>query len=98
MGRGTADGPYLAINGNLFAEYSDIFLAVQDPASQRTQNLISHKQDSRIRVRQVSHFVMQNSPASGHAGTGNDYLRPLHVRSEERRVGKECRSRWSPYH
>src|SRR2546430_17300044 len=24
----------------------------------------------------------------------NDYL----VRSEERRVGKECRSRWSPYH
>ena len=27
--------------------------------------------------------------------------RPLpvqYVRSEERRVGKECRSRWSPYH
>src|SRR5690554_5685198 len=22
----------------------------------------------------------------------------LHFRSEERRVGKECRSRWSPYH
>src|SRR2546427_5937141 len=22
----------------------------------------------------------------------------LHQRSEERRVGKECRSRWSPYH
>ncbi len=22
----------------------------------------------------------------------------LHNRSEERRVGKECRSRWSPYH
>ena len=21
-----------------------------------------------------------------------------HKRSEERRVGKECRSRWSPYH
>ena len=21
-----------------------------------------------------------------------------HDRSEERRVGKECRSRWSPYH
>ena len=21
-----------------------------------------------------------------------------HYRSEERRVGKECRSRWSPYH
>ena len=24
--------------------------------------------------------------------------RPEYVRSEERRVGKECRSRWSPYH
>ena len=27
----------------------------------------------------------------------NNYLL-LSVRSEERRVGKECRSRWSPYH
>src|SRR2546430_13757106 len=44
------------------------------------------------------------------AGTGRDAIpdrvresRPPHVgpgesRSEERRVGKECRSRWSPYH
>src|SRR3712207_9218193 len=24
--------------------------------------------------------------------------RPVDIRSEERRVGKECRSRWSPYH
>ena len=23
---------------------------------------------------------------------------PISLRSEERRVGKECRSRWSPYH
>ena len=23
---------------------------------------------------------------------------PKYLRSEERRVGKECRSRWSPYH
>ena len=26
------------------------------------------------------------------------YLTDLFGRSEERRVGKECRSRWSPYH
>ena len=25
-------------------------------------------------------------------------LEPMQARSEERRVGKECRSRWSPYH
>ena len=24
--------------------------------------------------------------------------REAEIRSEERRVGKECRSRWSPYH
>ena len=26
------------------------------------------------------------------------YAVPMIIRSEERRVGKECRSRWSPYH
>ena len=26
------------------------------------------------------------------------FLDPTFCRSEERRVGKECRSRWSPYH
>ena len=34
---------------------------------------------------------------------GNKYLEDVDsekcvIRSEERRVGKECRSRWSPYH
>ena len=27
-----------------------------------------------------------------------DFLQIAVLRSEERRVGKECRSRWSPYH
>ena len=27
-----------------------------------------------------------------------DAVRAMTMRSEERRVGKECRSRWSPYH
>src|SRR5436853_7895799 len=37
----------------------------------------------------------------GEVGIQADVLKPgLHLvkRSEERRVGKECRSRWSPYH
>ena len=30
---------------------------------------------------------------------GNRIMRDeFYLRSEERRVGKECRSRWSPYH
>ena len=40
----------------------------------------------------------RNSPAERAAA----YVKTLSVkekiRSEERRVGKECRSRWSPYH
>src|SRR2546427_3994813 len=31
-------------------------------------------------------------------GRSGAYLGENHSRSEERRVGKECRSRWSPYH
>ena len=34
------------------------------------------------------------APALRHIGGGDAPL----CRSEERRVGKECRSRWSPYH
>src|SRR5687768_8543818 len=32
------------------------------------------------------------------SGEVNDIAFTLLIRSEERRVGKECRSRWSPYH
>ena len=28
----------------------------------------------------------------------NEFTKKIKLRSEERRVGKECRSRWSPYH
>src|SRR2546422_8618300 len=45
------------------------------------------------------------SAAGGHTLTGGHpvgslaYMSPEQLmRSEERRVGKECRSRWSPYH
>src|SRR5712664_2248797 len=32
----------------------------------------------------------------GHYDRGNDFFEAFLGRSEERRVGKECRSRWSP--
>ena len=37
------------------------------------------------------------SKSSGGAGKVSREV-PVLLRSEERRVGKECRSRWSPYH
>ena len=36
-----------------------------------------------------------SAASTGSSGTENGILA---IRSEERRVGKECRSRWSPYH
>ena len=34
----------------------------------------------------------------GYGSQGHAHALNLRDRSEERRVGKECRSRWSPYH
>ena len=43
-------------------------------------------------LREIEELV-QNSRLSKH-----EFQRNKTTRSEERRVGKECRSRWSPYH
>ena len=48
-------------------------------------------QASEIQHRVLSRLV--NQAAQTEWGKKYDY-----ARSEERRVGKECRSRWSPYH
>src|SRR2546425_2257037 len=42
----------------------------------------------------------RRGPMQGGFGPGRPARRrrPVLYRSEERRVGKECRSRWSPYH
>ena len=40
----------------------------------------------------VNGATQEHTQASGESGP------PIRSRSEERRVGKECRSRWSPYH
>src|ERR1035438_10774533 len=47
----------------------------------------------------LGHHAFQKGPLY-FAGTTAQRLEDLHAafRSEERRVGKECRSRWSPYH
>ena len=42
-------------------------------------------------------FVLVGDAWCGVVGAGEREVAGF-VRSEERRVGKECRSRWSPYH
>jgi len=43
-------------------------------------------------------FLMVRTNLPGRSWLEPVILVPVFVRSEERRVGKECRSRWSPYH
>ena len=58
--------------------------------------------EGEIRVRVDKIAMTANSISYGFAGKSG-LIRYLDIyaaseRSEERRVGKECRSRWSPYH
>ena len=50
---------------------------------------------SELQKQMIDYFVICVNEFAAHFGlTEKDAM----LRSEERRVGKECRSRWSPYH
>src|SRR5207253_7598362 len=53
-----------------------------------------------IRLLRDRNFAIANAYyfLFGFALFGSTVLIPQMLRSEERRVGKECRSRWAPYH
>src|SRR3712207_9397402 len=52
-----------------------------------SSNFIAHAEDHLAAIR----TAIGDADAPG-------LMAAAHKRSEERRVGKECRSRWSPYH
>ena len=43
-------------------------------------------------------LIVFGSTTGNTEGVAENTEKVLSSRSEERRVGKECRSRWSPYH
>src|SRR5437667_9388260 len=43
-------------------------------------------------------FVLEGDRPPVGSATEDELVEVMRRRSEERRVGKECRSRWSPYH
>src|SRR5687767_13189520 len=51
-----------------------------------------------IREWQPTGIILSGGPSSVYDDDGPSADPALLDRSEERRVGKECRSRWSPYH
>src|SRR3712207_9110431 len=70
--------------------------------------LVAHLREHRTRLRQdwvgriqEAHLLQAMTGQEMSAETTlvyDNYVEVLETRSEERRVGKECRSRWSPYH
>src|SRR2546425_11117494 len=50
------------------------------------------------RLEQFERTPRSASPLAPPAPGSSPPAQPQRERSEERRVGKECRSRWSPYH
>ena len=75
----------LALQGGIFSGFS---VPVQAAATSKKQTGFVKKNGSWY------YYDKNGKKATGwyKSATGNQY------RSEERRVGKECRSRWSPYH
>ena len=55
-----------------------------------TIEALKKKHNNRGNIRKGLNVVVFMTPTS--------VALPALLRSEERRVGKECRSRWSPYH
>src|SRR5258708_39491900 len=52
-----------------------------------------------VEAMSVIAFEIARDPTSCFLNVGSSLIkRERQSRSEERRVGKECRSRWSPYH
>src|SRR6266700_1214190 len=67
-------------------------------SSRRRHTRFSRDWSSDVCSSDLEHGIVQGRRSAGlqHRLQGRHGL--LGARSEERRVGKECRSRWSPYH
>ena len=74
-------------------------------AADSTDTLLQQPSSARSETEKSQHSAARGSKTSHHQHHHRyNSLNSLHLiisdfaRSEERRVGKECRSRWSPYH
>src|SRR2546422_349622 len=60
----------------------------------------AHRGDAFAACEFIMDYLKTRAPfwKKEHAAEGSRWVEAKSSRSEERRVGKECRSRWSPYH
>ena len=102
------DALYRRAGGEMVRDADEIS---QPPFLLNTRNRTLEKNGQRLKLTQVEYSIVKlfmDNPGKALAREeildavwGKDYigeLKIVDVRSEERRVGKECRSRWSPYH
>ena len=72
-------------------------VAVTPAAIEIEKRAIEREKKGQFRI--AAHLWLQcMDVASGDVERARIAVRRDQCRSEERRVGKECRSRWSPYH
>src|SRR6478752_9198796 len=67
-------------------------------SSRRRHTRCSHDWSSDVCSSDLSYRPSRANPASPPGSVESPRWSATQTRSEERRVGKECRSRWSPYH
>ena len=73
-------------------------LATADPAALAAAVLAEEAKRQKEQAERSAEVILPDDLLPG-VGVAQQSLRTtLRERSEERRVGKECRSRWSPYH
>ena len=80
---------FMACGHAKFTDEAGVCLATSGPGA---IHLLNGLYDAKLDHQPVVAIVGQQARAA----LGGNYQQE--VRSEERRVGKECRSRWSPYH
>ena len=93
---GEANVPFFTISGSDFVE---MFVGV---GASRVRDMFDQAKKNAPCIIFIDEIDAVGRHRGAGLGGGNDEreqtLNQLLVRSEERRVGKECRSRWSPYH
>ena len=72
----------------------DISLIRDNP--ERVKKAVADKREKRANVDEVLRLDQERRQVLGQVEARRSERNE--ARSEERRVGKECRSRWSPYH
>src|SRR2546430_14317813 len=79
----------------------DRLVDVRLPASGASGRLLAGRGEHLVTLRYEAGLRRRQDFAIARFGLGAERLKEIEcgpTRSEERRVGKECRSRWSPYH